>query len=196
MLHLAMIQLSTRYDQLRVLSIDPGLNNIGLAELIINTSPLQIVSIAPATLTEDRVVDDITLDSQNAMERDAKRLRMVNALMKHVINFTPDKIVCESPFFNPTRPSSFVVLVEVISEIRDRIRDYDPAISFNMIAPKEAKKTLGVADQKGKDPIREAVANHPYLSSLLTIPLESVTEHAIDAVVIGFTFFNYLSRGE
>lgn len=191
-----MLQLSPKYHQLRVLSIDPGLNNIGLAEFIIDTNPLQIVSIAPATLTEDRVVDDVTLDDQNAMERDAKRLRMVNALMKHVINFSPDKVVCESPFFNPSRPSSFVVLVEVISEIRDRIREHDPAITFSMIAPKEAKKILGVANEKGKDPIKDAVAKHSYLSSLLTIPLDSITEHAIDAVVIGFTFFNYLLRGE
>lgn len=189
-----MLKITPEQGTIRLLSIDPGLNNIGIAKITIDTASVKIISIEPLTIQEDKVIDDVALDPNNASERDIKRLRMVSAAMKNVVDFHPTHVVCESPFFNVTRPSSFAILTEVIASLRDAVASYDPSIPFTFIAPKEAKKILSVANEKGKDPIKAAVQSHAYLSQLLTVPLDDITEHAIDAVVIGFTFFTYFER--
>ena len=185
-----MLRISDRYHTFKLVSIDPGLNNIGAAvfDISLEKDSFKITRILAETLQEDRVVDQVCYDIEKDEERHYKRIRMVSALMRLIRHHRPSVVVCESPFFNATRPSSYAVLVEVIMEIQMSVYQYDNAIRFSLFAPQLVKKSLGVAGQKGKEVVREAMAKNETLIEALDGDLDSLDEHSVDAIAVGYTF--------
>lgn len=191
-----MFPYSENYHSFRLVSIDPGLNNIGIADFSIDTQPFAITRIHAETLKEQRVVDDVYYDEELAEERHYKRERMINALMKHIREANPSIVVCESPFFDRTKPSSFAVLVEVLLDIQQAIRRYDDRIRFCVFAPQLVKKTLDVAGIKGKEIVKEAMGKQTHLLNVLVDDFEGLDEHSIDAMAVGYTYItrNYQKK--
>lgn len=175
----------------RFTSIDPGLNNIGIANFELDVIPqVKIRSIETLTLQENRVIDEICYDSEREEERFYKRARMVAAVMLNIKATDPTIVVVESPFYDRNRPGSYAVLVEVVSDIRTAIHRYNNNIFFQVYAPQEVKKTLGVAGIKGKEVVKEAMRTFEPIRDVLKTDFETMTEHAIDATAVGYTFYD------
>ena len=170
------------------IAIDPGLNNTGIAIFYVKANPFEILSITASTLKSDRLIDDSGLDDEDFTERLHKRYKMGNALKRILEETNPCIVVSESPFFDRRKPNSFAVLTEVLTTLFDTVVNYNPLIRFSMVEPLLVKKVLGVAGQKGKEVVREAMSKEKELIQALSCPLEHLDEHAIDAVGVGYTY--------
>ena len=184
-----MLKPEQRLTTIKLLSIDPGLNNTGIAEYTLELLPeFKIVSIVAYTLSSTRLIDDSGFDDDDVVERIIKRHKLQNALSKTLDYFKPDVAVCESPFFNPKMPSSFAALTEVVSGFFDTILSYNPRCSFHLLAPKFVKRVFNIAGLKGKDVVKEAVSKVEDLMLPLQGSIESLDEHAIDGIAIGYAW--------
>lgn len=173
----------------KMVTMDPGLNNIGLAIWEIeNTQELSILSVSAVTLREQTVVDDQCYDPELIDQQFIKRMRMTEAVMKFIRHDTPSVFVSEMPFFNPLMPSSFAILTEVVSGIFTEIRKFDNMIQIVGFSPKAVKKTLGVAGIKGKDVVKDALRGKQEFTDVLVEDFEKLSEHAIDAGAVGLTY--------
>lgn len=170
------------------IAIDPGLNNTGIAIFYVKVNPFEILSITASTLRADRLLDDTGLDDEDFTERLHKRYKMGNALKRILEETNPCVVVSESPFFDRRKPGSFAVLTEVLTTLFDTVVNYNPLIRFSMVEPLLVKKVLGVAGQKGKEVVREAMSKETLLIQALSSPLEHLDEHAVDAIGVGYTY--------
>lgn len=170
------------------IAIDPGLNNTGIAIFYVKINPFEILSITASTLRADRLLDDTGLDDEDFTERLHKRYKMGNALKRILEETNPCVVVSESPFFDRRKPGSFAVLTEVLTTLFDTVVNYNPLIRFSMVEPLLVKKVLGVAGQKGKEVVREAMSKETLLIQALSSPLEHLDEHAVDAIGVGYTY--------
>lgn len=183
-----MLYTDPSYEKLCLMAIDPGLNNTGIAIFQLDLKPVKIVSIEAWTIQADKLIDDCGLDDEDFIERLHKRHNLGHALRGILKNYQPSWVVSESPFFDRFRPGSFAILTEVMTTILDTIVATDPGIRFSVVEPLVVKKVLGVAGQKGKEVVRDAMAKQTTLLSVLKTPLETLSEHAIDAIGVGYAF--------
>ena len=184
-----MFSIPEDYKTIRLLAIDPGLNNIGVAVFIIDAITMKMCHIEALTLKEEKVLDGVYLDDDYASDRMAKRMRMKEAVLRFVKEINPSVLVSESPFFNRKMPASFVALTEIINDIFTSTQEYDNNIRLATVEPLLVKHTLGVAGQKGKDVVRDALSTFSDIMAVLENPIPTLDEHAIDAVGVGYTFF-------
>lgn len=176
-----------------LLAIDPGLNNTGVAAFSIQIVPFKILKITAWTLKADRLVDDSGLDDEDYIERLHKRYTMGKALNKALEMFSPSLVISESPFFDRRKPGSFAVLTEVLTTLFDTVVAYNPSVQFSMMEPQLVKKSLGVAGIKGKEVVKEAVSKNEEIMACLETPMETMDEHAIDAVAVGYSWLKLKS---
>ena len=179
---------TSSFQSFEFIAIDPGLNNTGVAVFNIQVKPFKIISIKAETLKADRLVDDSGLDDEDFAERIHKRYKLGHALEAFLNQYNPCIVVSESPFFDRRKPSSFAVLTEVITTLFDTVVNYNPLIRFSLVEPLLVKHTLGVAGQKGKDVVREAMEKETIILEALLDPLENLDEHSIDAIGVGYTW--------
>lgn len=172
----------------RLVAIDPGLNNTGIAIFTIEKEPFKILSIDALTLKAQRLIDDSGLDDEDFSERLHKRYMMGSALHQILVEADPCLVVSESPFFDSRKPGSFAILTEVLTTLFDTVVAYNPLIQFSMVAPLLVKKVLGVAGQKGKEVVKEAMQKQAFIAHLV-VDFETLDEHAIDAIGVGYTYF-------
>ena len=183
-----MLQTTIVHKNFTLLSIDPGLNNVGIAIYEIETQPFKILSIQAFTLKSERLIDDSCLDDEDHTERVHKRYMMGRSLTKALQQYRPDVVASESPFFDRRKPGSFAVLTEVLTTLFDAVVAFNPLIKFVMISPQSVKMTLGVAGIKGKEVVREAMEKQQEIITVLQDPLETIDEHAIDAIAVGYSW--------
>lgn len=184
-----MFPIPSSYNRFTLVAIDPGLNNIGVAIFVIDTRLLKILSISAFTIKEERVEDRSCMDEEYVNEQTVKRSRMVSSVLTVIEKNFPEALVSESPFFDRRKPGSFAVLTEVINEIFSGTLRFNNNIRISMVAPLLVKHTLGVAGQKGKEVVKEAMAKETELLALLQDDFEKLDEHAIDAIGVGYTYF-------
>lgn len=182
-----MLKLLEQYNSIRALCLDPGLNNVGTSLWDIAIQPtVSISSISALTLKSERLVDDSFLDDEDVTERLIKRHKMANALRRILESFDPHVVAIESPFFDRRKPGSFQVLAEVMSTIYDTIVAYNPSIRIYLVPPQLAKKYIGVAGQKGKEVVKDGILKLTDVLQALQDPLDTLDEHAIDSLAIGY----------
>lgn len=192
-----MLDITHYLGQYRMLSIDPGLNNIGLADFLLDQTRqgTEINQIEAMTIESRYVLDDCCYGATSDDERTRTRQSMVSAVLRKVREIHPAFVVIESPFYDIKRPGSYAVLLEVLNDLRFAIYQFDPKITIVIYAPQEVKKTLGVAGVKGKEIVKEAMSTFMPIVTVLKTDLGSMTEHAIDAVAVGYTYVkNILNR--
>lgn len=183
-----MLVTNEHHQTFKILAIDPGLNNTGIAIFEVQSEPAKILSIHALTLKAERLIDDSELDDEDYIERLHKRYSMGSALQKLLVQYDPCVVVSESPFFDRFRPGSFAILTEVLTTLFDTVVRYNPLIRFSLVEPLLVKKVLGVAGQKGKEVVRESMEKQTMILSVLQDPLEQLDEHAVDAIGVGYTW--------
>lgn len=172
-----------------MLSIDPGLNNVGVAIYRMQVHPtFEINKIEAFTLSAPKLVDDCGLDDEDYSERTIKRHVIISHFKKILSEYCPDVVTSESPFFNPKMPNSFAVLTEVIASLFDQVILFNPRCVFSVIPPKLVKKTFGIAGKIGKDVVKEAVSRVPAVMDVLVNDISRLDEHSVDAVAVGYSW--------
>jgi Holliday junction resolvasome RuvABC endonuclease subunit len=172
----------------RIIGIDPGLNNLGVAIFDIDYSTRTIVRIEAFTLINDKLIDNTGLDEEHYSERNIKLYKLKDNLQSSLKYIKPCMIACESPFYSSFRPTAYAALVEVIRIIQLAILEYNSNVPFYTVEPLLVKKQVGAGMTKGKQDVKSAIMNKPDLINVLVNDINSLDEHSIDAIAVGYTF--------
>lgn len=172
----------------KIVSIDPGLNNLGIAIFDLDYSTRTIVRIEAFTLVNEKLQDDSGLDEETHSERSIKLMKLRNVIQELMYNIRPCMVACESPFYSSFRPTAYAALVEVIRMIQLAIIDFNVNIPFYQVEPLLVKKHIGAGMTKGKIDVKLAVNNKPELMNVLVNDINRLDEHSIDAIAVGYTF--------
>lgn len=172
----------------RVLAIDPGLNNTGVAIFDVNYYHQEVVSITAFTIVNDKLKIETGLDLDIHSERVNKLCKLRFAMRSLLNEVQPVCVVSESPFYNRFRPMAYGALLEVLSEFRGAIMDYNPNIGFTTVAPLLVKSTVGAGAQKGKLDVTAAIKRIPEIANVCKVDIDKLDEHSIDAIAVGHTF--------
>lgn len=181
-----------QYANYKIFGIDPGLSNAGVSIYTLDGYTGQILNIEALTLINDRLKDPCEVDFESHSERTYKLLRLKQAFIELLNYHRPACVSCEAPFYNRLRPMAYGALVEVVSYIYSAVLEYNGNIRFETFPPMTVKKFIGAKaiknnTVKGKIEVSDAVSNNPEIMSVLTVPLADLSEHAIDAVAVGYT---------
>lgn len=176
----------------RMMSIDPGLSNTGVATFDIDFATGKILSIEAFTLTNNKLVDETGMDDEVHMERAIKLMKLKQALQYVLMHTAPVDVACEAPFYNPLMPMAYGVLVEVVNNLFSAVLEYNANIRFTQYPPMTVKKAVGAKaakkdTEKGKNMVKEALLQIPEIMTVLVTDIELLSEHAIDAIAVGYT---------
>jgi Holliday junction resolvasome RuvABC endonuclease subunit len=189
-----MIEIPPTHQKLKLIAIDPGLNNVGVAIFVIDLVTKEIESIQALTLRPDRLIDDCPLDEEIHEERLVKRHQIAKAWRSILDTEQPQRVASESPFFDRRKPSSFAILTEVMTTLLDTMLLHNRQLKLHLVPPLKVKQYLGVAGQKGKEPVREAMEKQEKVLKVLQPSIDLLSEHAIDAVGVGLTYLYQFSE--
>lgn len=170
---------------------DPGLNTTGVSVFDIDSRTMQVSGISAYTIYNDKLGDATGLDPDLLTERTFKLYKLCLGIQNAINYYQPNLVGCEAPFYNRLMPMAFVSLSEVVSMIRHTVLQYNYNIPFYLVEPQKVKQGIGVAGKKGKQVVMEAISRVPEIMSVLNVPLESLDEHAVDAIAVGWSMLKY-----
>lgn len=169
-----------------LLSIDPG-NNLGLAISVINPLDKTMTVVFSITLISDKAIRYDGNERVLTLSRNERRERYLRPIITQLLEqYNVDAVIYESAFV-----AKSIVAYDSLKFYGDFIRrcsqDYYWDILLQTVSPSKVKKILGVAGNSGdKDLMTSAVANHPSIIFSDGINVADMTEHAIDAIAIGY----------
>jgi len=177
-----------------ILTIDPGINNCGVA-IIDLSSTFKVIEI-----TNIKNIRKLT-DSEKDIElkyglRTVKVLSIHKVLLDLINRYNITSFVIEAPFYNALTPVAFGSLLEVIMSIKYSII-IPNNINLKLIEPLLVKKVFTNKSQAKKELMRESLISKINANTiLLNEEVSSLTEHEVDAIAVGFTYFKNLNLGE
>lgn len=177
-----------QYNLYRVISIDPGLTNTGIAIFDIDMVTRHVKRIEATTIKVEQISNTTGLDDEYFGDRLIKLYKLKETIYYLMQNLNPQSVACESPFYNRLRPMAYGALLETLTYIHAAIIDYNPSIFFKTIEPLLAKKAIGAGIMKGKVDVRYCIENNALLMSLLDTDIDLLDEHALDAIAIAVAF--------
>ncbi len=175
-------------EKFNIMTVDPGLNNIGVAIYSINFMTNSVVGIEAFTFHPERLPYAGPYDDEQHGIRPAKLYNLRKCIAHTLETYKPVAMAYETPFFNRRRPTAFQALVESIGAIRGAIEDFNPFMDIVQLPPLVIKQFIGATSSKDKNFMLEAVQRHPEITEKLLYPLALLDEHAIDAVSIGYAY--------
>ena len=185
-----MLPLPTGSEFLRILAIDPGSSCTGIACFIWDfESPTVTLDSAFTLKFSNRSaqyagIRDIGNDKLGRLQQLEDELEDV------VAEFQPHLVICESNYMG-SFADAFATLVECVATIRNVIYRFNPTLPLITVDPITAKKAAGI---KGRSNDKTDVTNALKKSTdvIWNVELESLDEHATDAVAIGVYLFQML----
>jgi Holliday junction resolvasome RuvABC endonuclease subunit len=189
------LNLPEQYVTYRIVGIDPGLLNLGFAVYHIDYLTGKIVKIEAFTIVNDKLPDRTGLDEETVPERTIKLYKLKAAIQWALGTYGPSYVVCEAPFYNRFMPMAYGALLEVVSVIHGAVLEWNPNIGFHTVAPLLVKKLVGTKavkndTLKGKELVKSGVKAIPEIMNVLATPIDTLSEHAIDAIAVGYTLIN------
>lgn len=173
-----------------LLSIDPGVNNCGLAV---------VDYIGPFTVLETFNVNNARrfTDAEKIIEKEfGARVVKVNHILDHVKRMLAahpcvDHVVIEAPFYSALTPLAYGSLLEVISAIKYSLL-IPQSLRYTMAEPLLVKRAfINVKLDKGlkkKEVMRQFLEKKVAAGEvLLPAAVDTLTEHEIDAIAVGFS---------
>lgn len=173
-----------------LLSIDPGLNNCGIAVSEVGDN-FKVVETVNIKNTRKFTPEEKTIEAfYNA------RVVKINAIEEVVRGLldkykTINEVAIEAPFYHASTPAAFSSLLEVISVIRHKI--FVPLkIKIVMVEPMLVKKlfitTKLTKGMNGKEFMKEFLKKRIADGHIsFSGNVDELTEHEIDAIGVGFT---------
>ena len=174
---------------LKILSFDPGLSTSGW-NLSLYDPVEKIMHIEECgMLFPNSNVDSLSNRSTNI--RFGGRVMTLNQLredIRFLVNtYTPDFIVSEDAFYNPTRPTAYCALVQWITTVSMVLYDEFNKTLFKL-APKIAKQVISGFGGAEKLGVQYAVSHKEDIKFKSSIDVQNLTEHTCDSIGIGYTF--------
>lgn len=179
-----------------ILAIDPGTRNTGIAIFECDRYN-KIKSIEAHTIRSDKIngdyLDDIVISHT---ERIANIIKVSQTLSLYLQQYKPNLICCESPFYNRLRPSAFAPLVELLFALRNISIEFNPLIPFLTYEPLYVKKAISGKAHADKLVVSTAIHNNQEIVNALVNDIHQLSEHALDAIAVGWTHLKQLKEIE
>lgn len=186
-----MFTIPTEYNRVNIVGFDPGSETTGVSVLTIDPQTAHIYSANAWTIKSSKLQAFTGMDPDSHSERMC-RLRALSMEVQSIMDtFRPWAVGCEAPFYNRLMPSAYGSLTEVVVYIQNSCISYNPCTRFELLQPQLVKKSVGAAGKKGKDVMREAVKADTALNSSLIVNIDSLDEHAIDALAVARCMLNF-----
>lgn len=185
-----MILLPNRLDNLRVVGVDPGTVNMGIASLEADCCSNQlIVADAFTVIAKDTDPAYRTMGELHGA-RVGRLMNLSDRLLCFLREYQPHAVVVESNYMGAS-VDSFRSLVESVCMVRNAVYQYNPLIPLHTVDPRTVKQLAGL---KGRNPdkeaVREALRHRPDLK--WKVDIDELDEHSIDAIPIGLYFAKHL----
>ena len=170
-----------------LLSIDPGVNNAGLVVVDYTTDFVVI---------ESNLVKNARKFTESEKAVEAKynsrvvKVQAILAKMTDILDRYPtiDTIAIEAPFYNHLTPAAYGSLLEVISAVIYTII-LPRGLKYKLIEPMLVKKFFANKHMASKEVIKEfLIAKKKDGSIKIDIDIETMSEHEIDGVAIGYSY--------
>lgn len=178
-----------------LISIDPGVNNCGIAIFDIENNKFIIkdtflIKNARKFTKEEKIIE------QCYNNRTVKVLAIINFIKNIVDNNNIKNIIIEAPFYNTLTPMAYSSLLEVIFGIKYSIVIPNNLI-MKLIEPLLIKKLFSNQRLASKDLIKQFLINKKQDGSIILDkdPL-TLSEHEIDAIAVGFVYYLKMIQGE
>lgn len=171
-------------EMVRLLSIDPGTDTLGVSVFDVDLRQKRKVLVTAFTYTASKHIDGLLDNSQWEMI-DEKYLRLQRHYghMLDILNYYQPHLIYHENAFMGKFPKAYEGLVQCLSEIKRAAKDYNPYIPVTGLAPMEAKSYIGGIS---KDQVLNSVKRIKDLENLYPI-INTLDEHAVDSIAIGYT---------
>lgn len=179
-----------------ILGIDPGSTTMGVAALEVRIADKALLRADSFTIDANRPCGGRQVQSwkEELYAPRSARMDEIRTRLTHALNhYHPLQVACEAPFFNSLHPSAYGVLVEVVKTVEETVKAWSGWHPLYRIESTAAKRSINPQNKdeaarlklikNSKDRIKETVRIFPALSFL---NLETMSEHEIDAVVVGY----------
>lgn len=171
----------------RILGIDPGTNTLGAAIIDIDLVTAKTVVSMACTFVGQSMASEYSTYPDVHGERAARLKAHEENLSTVMFNWQPHRVISESAFMGKFA-QSYMALVECLVAIKRATMYYNPFIPLEVIDPTTVKKTAGMVGKlRGKEPVRDALAELPYLEFAPGVHLATLDEHSVDAIAIAHT---------
>lgn len=180
------LYIDPRYDSFWMMCIDPGYNHLGIVMMLIETRTGRIMRIMVESIITDKTPSFSGFDRHYVTERAYKLRKIYDWIYRLCELYNPDVLAHETPFFNPKMPAAFGSLTEVCMAVKDAVLDYNSNTIIEGLSPQSVKMAVGAAGKKGKEIMTEKVLGIAEIRNVLEFPEESLTEHCIDAMAVGY----------
>lgn len=179
------------YETFNIISVDPGLSNLGLSIFTVKASihNYSIQSIYSETLRPNSCYERYEHHDNNS----TKYNELLNYLSWKINVNKPIAIVSEDSFYYESMPAAFKSVTTAICALRSAISMTNRNIMFQTLAPLNVKKHIGVS-VKGKEAVKAAVLSLPDLQPVLPNNFEYLDEHAIDSIAVGYSYLKQLQE--
>lgn len=171
----------------RIIGIDPGTTNLGLAVLTVDIKTLIILNTYAFTLNANKLTSKDEWNCGIHSDRFDRILSLKTALLQTFILYQPTIVCVESPFFGRSHPNAFQALTEVLTAIRDTLYQHNPWMELMLVSPSEAKQAILAKGNATKEIMKEkllSLACELSIDPLLDINI--LDEHSTDAVAIAY----------
>lgn len=173
---------------LKLIAIDPGTTTMGVAVMSWTVdNPSYNVDHAFTIKCNDRLPGYRALADLHG-SRPARFQQQADELASLLFDVEPNALIAESPYLGRFA-SAFEALTECMMNIRFTLATYDPELPMVRVDPTSVKAMLGVPRKKMKD--KEEVRRRLIKRKDLTwdVSIDSLDEHAVDAVGVGLYYF-------
>lgn len=168
-----------------IIGIDPGSRTLGVCLLYFDVVTMEIVNIVPTTYISDNLPTEPMLSILHS-DRVSRVKAHEDNLLQIFLDNNPIAISTEAPFYNPRRPGAYGVLVEVICAIRNAVIRFSDTMPLYQVDPSSVKKAIGAKGNADKDGVRDYINQIPEIIGKLSVPLDKLDEHSIDATAVAY----------
>lgn len=190
------MELPSTAQPLRLLTIDPGTDQLGIAYLQINIDQQNLIVVDASTFSAAKRLRFDPYYQQLEVTHGSRfaRLWIHQATLYHELyRWYPHEVISESPFIGRLHTHAFEALVQCVHSLRETLFHYDPWMQLQLIAPMEAKKAIH-RSHRGvmKSDVQYALdqlLNRPQDSGLMIhddLDWDGLDEHALDAIAVGY----------
>jgi len=171
-----------------IIAIDPG-NNVGVTIYTLNDTTYDIVNIVTTTVT---LSNRVAVDNKTSSIM-LERIHYLNEYFYKLLEeYEPLVVVSEAAFLNSRFPKAVMQLSQYIASVELAIRKFDKHIKLLRYPPKLIKKNIGATGNADKEAMLKCVKTIKNITKFIDV--ETVSEHEIDSLAIGYVCIDELKN--
>lgn len=175
--------------RLKILSFDPGLSTSGWNLSVYDTST-NIMYIEKCGMLFPNENVGLASNKENYIRYGHRIMtldQLRNDIRELMDTLSPDFVVSEDAFYNPTRPTAYCALIQWLTTISIVLFDEYQHTLFKL-APKIAKQVISGFGGAEKLGVQYAVTHKKDIKFDNSIDVRNLSEHTCDSIGIGYTF--------